>query len=73
MDQNPDIKQLMMLAQSPAGQQLLQLLQKQGGAELQEAIQKASGGDYRQAKAALSHLLNTPEARRLLKSLEEHK
>jgi hypothetical protein len=73
MDQNLDLKQLMKLAQSPAGQQLLHMLQHQGGKELQEAVQKASSGDYRQAKQALSSLLETPEAKQLLKQLEESK
>jgi hypothetical protein len=73
MDQNMDLKQLRKLAQSPAGQQLLHILQHQGGKELQDAVQKASSGDFRQAKQALSSLLDTPEAKQLLKQLEEIK
>lgn len=73
MDQNLDLKQLMKLAQSPAGQQLLQLLQQRGGRELEAAAQKASAGDFTQAIQALSGLLNTTEAKTLLKELEECK
>lgn len=73
MDQNLDLNRLMKQAQSPAGQQLLQLLQKTGGDELRSAMQKAASGDYRQALQALSPLLDTPEARQLLKILEESK
>lgn len=71
MDQNVDLKQLMKLAQSPAGQQLMHMLHSSGGKELQDAVQKASAGDFQQAKQALSSLLDTPEARQLLKQLEE--
>ena len=71
MDQNLDMRQLMKLAQSSAGQQLLQLLQQQGGNELQSAVKKASSGDFSQARQALSALLERPEAKQLLKQLEE--
>lgn len=73
MDQNLDLNRLMKLARSPAGQQLIQLLQQKGGNELQAAVQKASSGDYQQAAQALSPLLDSPEARQLLKTLEESK
>ena len=71
MHQNPELSQLMKLAQSPSGQKLLSLLQQTGGSELQNAIQKASSGDYSQAKKTLSALLTNPEAQTLLKELEE--
>ena len=73
MDQNLDLNQLMKLAQSPAGQQLMQLLQQQGGKELETAVQKASSGNFGQAKKALSALLDSPEAKKLLKQLEDTK
>lgn len=73
MQQNPDMSQLLRLAQSQAGQQLLALLQKSGGSTLQEAIAQASAGDYAQAKTTLSSLLSSPEAQALLKQLEGSK
>lgn len=69
MEQNSDMAQLLRLAQSPAGQQLFALLQRQGGNQLQEVIAKASAGDYTQAKQTLSALLDTPEAKKLLKQM----
>lgn len=73
MDQNLDLTQLRKLAQSPAGQQLMKLLQQQGGKELQTAVQKASSGDLESARQALSAVLSSPEAKKLLKQLEETK
>ena len=73
MDQNMDLDQLRKLAQSPAGKQLIRMLQQQGGSQLQTAVQKASAGDYSQAMQALSGLLESPEARKLIKELEERK
>lgn len=69
MQQNPDMAQLLQLAQSPAGQQLIAMLQAQGGSDLQNAIAKASAGDYTQAKKAISALLETEEAKKLLQQL----
>ena len=71
MQSMPDMSQLLKLARSPAGQQLLSLLQKSGGNELHSAVAQASAGNYDQARQALSALLSTPEARALLKQLEE--
>lgn len=71
MQHNPDLSELLRLAQSPAGQQLIALLQQSGGDALQTAVEKASAGDYTQAKKAMSSLLSSPEAQKLLKKLEE--
>lgn len=71
MDQVPDLRQLMKLAQSPAGQQLLRLLKQQDGSTLDAAAKKAASGDYTQALEALSGFLNTPEAKALLAQLED--
>lgn len=73
MQQIPDISELLRLAKSPAGQQLLTYLRQSGGDDLQSAITKASSGDFAQAKHTLSNLLNSPEAHKLLKQLEENK
>lgn len=71
MQQIPDMAALLKLARSPAGQQLLSLLQRSGGEQLQNAVNMASSGDYTLAKQTLSALLDTPEARSLLKQLED--
>ncbi len=71
MQNLPDMSALLRLAQSPAGQQLLTLLQNTGGDTLENAISQAAAGDYREAKSTLSSLLSTPQAKELLKQLEE--
>ena len=63
------IQEAMRLAGTPAGQQLLNLLQKNGGDELQQAMAKAAAGDYKQAKKALSALLDDPEVKKLMQQL----
>lgn len=73
MQQMPDMGELIRMAQTPAGQKLIALLQKQGGSQLQQAIAYAASGDYVRAKEILSELLSAPEARALLKELEEQK
>ncbi len=67
-----DMSQIMKLAQSPAGQQLISLIQRSSRGELEQALSKANSGDYSGAKDALSTLLSSPEAQKLLKQLEEH-
>lgn len=69
----PDMSQIMKLAQSPAGQQLFSLIQQSSQGELEQAMKKANSGDYSGAKDALSNLLSTPEAQKLIKQLEEQK
>lgn len=64
--QQPDMMQLMQLAQSPAGRQLLELLQKNGGAQLKNA---AASGDYAAVQKALAPLLESDEIKNLLKAL----
>lgn len=73
MQQPMDYSELLRLAQSPAGQKLLTLLQTSGGSQLEAAVEKASQGDYSQAREQLSSLLDTPEAKKLLKQLGESK
>lgn len=63
------LQEIMRFARSPEGKKLVQSLQQKGGDELQQAITKASSGDYSQAKQAISALLDTPEAKRLLEQL----
>lgn len=66
-----DMSQIMKLAQSPAGQQLFALIQKKSRGELEQAMDKANAGDYSGARDALSSLLSSPEAQKLIKQLEE--
>lgn len=66
-----DMSQIMKLAQSPAGQQLFALIQKKSRGELEQAMDKANAGDYSGARDALSRLLSSPEAQKLIKQLEE--
>lgn len=64
--QQPDLTQLMQLAQSPAGRQLMETLQKNGGAQLKTA---AASGDYAAVQKALAPLLESEEIKGLLKAL----
>ena len=73
MQNQPEMDQLMKLAQSPAGQQLLAMLQRNGADTLQNAIAMAAAGDYQEAKQTLSALLSSPQAQALLKQMEEGK
>jgi hypothetical protein len=58
------------LAQSEVGQKLMTLLQSQNATQLQTAMQQASSGDYAQLKKTIGTLMASPEARALLKQLE---
>ena len=60
---------IMRLAQSPAGKQLMALLQQKNPDDLQKAMRKASSGDYAGAQSQLAGLMDSPEARELLKQL----
>ena len=68
MQKNPDYSDLMQLAQSPAGQRLIALLQKNGS--LPQILEAAAAGNYEKAKAQLSTLLDSEEAKGLLRELE---
>ncbi len=69
MQQNPDMTQLLQIAQSPAGQKLIAILQQSGGSQLENAIKKASSGDYADAQKTIASLLNNEEAQALLQQL----
>ncbi len=73
MANNADLSQIMKLAQSPAGQKLIALIQNKSNGELEQAMRKANQGDYSGAKDALSSLLSSPEAQKLIKQLEGQK
>jgi len=63
------IQEARRIAATPAGQELIRLLQKQGGTDLKQALAKAAAGDYSHAQKALSDLLQTQEAKKLLDQL----
>ena len=59
------------LAASPSGQQLLAMLRAQDQGQLQQIMDQISKGDYQSAGSALSGMLASPEAKALLRKLEE--
>ena len=65
----PDMAQLIRLAQSPEGQQLIKLLQKTGPEALRSAAAQASAGNTDQAGKTLAPILQDPEVRKLLDAL----
>lgn len=67
--QQPDIKQLLSLIQSPSGQQLLQFLKENGGTYTQDAAARASAGDMAGARDSLAPLLKDPKFRDLIQQL----
>ena len=67
--QQPDIRQLLQLMQSPAGQQLMQYLKANGGSAAQDAAAKAASGDLTAAQNSLAPLLEDPKLRILLQQL----
>lgn len=72
-DQPMDLSKVLRMAQSPAGQQLIRMLQQQNADQLSSAKEKASAGDYSLAQKAISDFLKNPEARALLKQMEDVK
>lgn len=70
MEPIPDLAALMKIAQSPAGQKLLSMLQASNGPQLQHIASTAAAGNLEEAKQKISSLLNSKEARELLKQLE---
>ena len=63
------IREAMRMAQTPAGKQLIQMLRSSGDPNLQKAMSSAASGDYSGAKQALSAILNSPEAQKLLQQM----
>lgn len=70
MEPIPDLAALIKIAQSPAGQKLLSMLQSSNGPQLQHIASTAAAGNLEEAKQTISSLLNSKEARDLLKQLE---
>ena len=70
MQQLPDRNELMKIARSPAGQQLIAMLQSGNQADLNAIAADAAAGNMQEAARKLSGLLQSEEARKLLKQLE---
>lgn len=58
------------LVKSRQAQELLALLQKDGGAVLRQASQAASQGDYAKVQELLAPKLQSEDAARILKQME---
>ena len=67
--QQPDIRQLLQLLQSPAVQQLVQFLKTNGGSAAQDAASRAASGDLSAAQNSLTPLLQDSRLQALLKQL----
>ena len=67
--QDFSMQEALRLASSPAGQQLLAMLQGDDSGQLQQVTAAAAAGDYAQASQALSRLLSSPQAKKLLSEL----
>lgn len=59
------------LAQTPAGQRLLAILRGADPDQLQQITDQATSGNYEQANKILREMLSSPEARKILNTLEE--
>ena len=69
--ENFSVQKAMKLANSDAGKQLIAYLQRKNSPNLNNAMQLAAKGDYDSLKTALSSLLQSEEAKGLLKQLED--
>ena len=58
-----------LLAGTPEGKHLAARLQQLSGYNMQQAMEAAAAGDLRQAKQAVSALMQDPQARQLLEML----
>lgn len=58
------------LAQTPEGQKLIETLRQLGGSDFENAVGSAASGDFSQVQHQLTRLLQDPQARKLLESME---
>lgn len=65
------IQEAQRLANTPAGQQLLTMLRQENGDQLQKIMELARSGDIAGAGNALQSILSSPNARSLLKQMED--
>ena len=70
MQPMPDMAALLKIAQSPAGQKLLAMLQANRNVDIHSIAAAAAAGNLDGAKEKLSSVLDSKEARELLKQLE---
>lgn len=64
-------QEAMRLAKTPAAQQLLAMLQQQNTGQLEKIMAMAKSGDMTSAGNALQGLLSSPDARKLIRQLED--
>ena len=67
--QQPDLKALMQLLNSPSGQQLIAYLKTEGSTAAKAAAAQANAGDMAAARETLAPLLNDPRFREILEQL----
>lgn len=67
--QNFSMEEIKRLANSPAGQQLIAMLQSTNSPQLQVAVELANRGDLKAAGQALSGLLSSEQAQKLMDEL----
>lgn len=66
------IQEAMRIAKSSTGQQLLRMLQQSNQESLNRVLQSAASGNYDQAKLILNEILSDPQAKEILKKLEQN-
>lgn len=66
------IQEAMRIAKSSTGQQLLRMLQQSNQESLNRVLQSAASGNYDQAKMILTEILSDPQAKEILKKLEQN-
>lgn len=66
------IQEAMRIAKSSTGQQLLRMLQQSNQESLNRVLQSAASGNYDQAKMILNEILSDPQAKEILRKLEQN-
>lgn len=69
--QQPDMQQILALAQSETGRKLMEVLQQENRDSAEKAASFAANGDMEQAASMLSEMLQKPDIQKLLKELEK--
>ena len=71
MNQSEQQKQLQQILSSPQGKQLLKLLSKDGGVAMRSAGEAIKKGDTAGAQSIMGPMMEDPEVRKLLQTLEQ--
>ena len=66
------LQDAMRIAKSSTGQQLLRMLQQSSQESLNRVLQSAASGNYDQAKMILNEILSDPQAKEILRKLEQN-